>query len=252
MTPDYIYNIIIIPWAFLGLTTFFLLFFITAPYGRHNKKMGIMVSGKWGWIIQETISPLIFGYFFLMGDSIKTPSMWIFFILWIGHYFNRSIIYPMRQKNAKDTALIVVFSAILFNIINGFINGYYLGSQELVQNQYTNYLYSYNFIAGIIIFIVGVIINVKSDEILFNLRKNNDGYKIPSSFMYKYISCPNYFGEIIEWIGFAVMVWSLPAFVFVFWTICNLVPRAVSHHKWYHSKFSDYPKSRKAIIPFIL
>ena len=108
------------------------------------------------------------------------------------------------------------------------------------------------FYVGIIIFIVGVIINVKSDEILFNLRKNNDGYKIPSSFMYKYISCPNYFGEIIEWIGFAVMVWSLPAFIFVFWTICNLVPRAVSHHKWYHSKFSDYPKSRKAIIPFIL
>ena len=62
---------------------------------------------------------------------------------------------------------------------------------------------------------------------------------------------PNYFGEIIQWIGFSVMVWSLPAFVFVFWTICNLVPRAVSHHKWYHSKFSDYPKSRKAIIPFI-
>ena len=95
--------------------TFFMLFFITAPYGRHNKKMGLMISGKWGWIIQETISPLTFGYFFLAGNSLKTPSMWIFFILWIGHYFNRSIIYPIRQKNAKDTALIVVFSAILFN-----------------------------------------------------------------------------------------------------------------------------------------
>ena len=178
--------------------------------------------------------------------------MWIFFILWIGHYFNRSIIFPFRQKYAKDTAVIVVISAISFNIINGFINGYYLGSAELSQNQYTDYFQSYNFILGLIIFISGAYINIRSDEILFNLRKENDGYKIPQSFLYKYISCPNYFGEIIEWTGFAIMVWNVPGFVFVLWTIFNLVPRAVSHHKWYKERFSDYPSSRKAIIPFIL
>ena len=93
---------------------------------------------------------------------------------------------------------------------------------------------------------------IKSDEILFNLRKENDGYKIPQNFLYKYISCPNYFGEIIEWAGFAIMVWSLPALSFLLWTMFNLIPRAVAHHKWYHSKFSDYPKERKAVIPFIL
>ena len=252
MTPDYIYNIIIIPWAFLGLTTFFLLFFITAPYGRHNKKMGIMVSGKWGWIIQETISPLTFGYFFLIGDSIKTPSMWIFFILWIGHYFNRSIIYPMRQKNAKDTALIVVFSAILFNIVNGFINGYYLGNLSGNRYQEIEYLQQPNFIIGLIIFIIGLIINLKSDTILLRLKKENKGYQIPKSFLYKYISCPNYLGEILEWVGYAFMTFCMPGFIFACWTIFNLLPRALDHHKWYKNKFPDYPKNRKAIIPFIL
>ena len=100
--------------------TFFILFFVTAPYGRHNKKMGFMMSGKWGWIIQEIISPLTFAHFFIRGDSVKTPEMWVFFALWMGHYFNRSVIFPFRQKYAKDTAVIVVFSAIFFNIINGF------------------------------------------------------------------------------------------------------------------------------------
>tara|TARA_Y100001970_G_scaffold3377_1_gene3889 strand:+ start:8087 stop:8845 length:759 start_codon:yes stop_codon:yes gene_type:complete len=247
-----IYDFIILPWIGLGIFAFLTLFFITAPYGRHNKKMGPMMSGKWGWIIQEIISPLTFAHFFIRGDSIKTPEMWIFFILWVGHYFNRSIIFPFRQKYAKDTAVIVVISAISFNIINGFINGYYLGSAELSQNQYTDYFQSYNFILGLIIFISGAYINIRSDEILFNLRKENDGYKIPQSFLYKYISCPNYFGEIIEWTGFAIMVWNVPGFVFVLWTIFNLVPRAVSHHKWYKERFSDYPSSRKAIIPFIL
>ena len=64
---------------------------------------------------------------------------------------------------------------------------------------------------GIIIFFIGAYINIKSDEILFSLRKENSGYKIPKTFMYKYISCPNYFGEIIEWLGFAIMTWSFPA-----------------------------------------
>jgi len=214
--------------------------------------MGPMMNGRLGWFIQEIISPLTFALFFIRGDSIKTPEMWIFFILWIGHYLNRSIIFPIRQKNAKDTALIVVFAAILFNVINGFINGFYLGSQTFVQNQYTDYFISYNFIIGLVIFITGAFINIKSDEILFNLRKNNEGYSMPKTFMYKYISCPNYFGEIIEWFGFAIMVWNLPAFIFVLWTIFNLLPRAIAHHKWYKNQFENYPSNRKAIIPFIL
>ena len=251
MNLELIYNTIIYPWLYLGIFTFFILFFITAPYGRHNKRMGPMMNGKWGWFIQEIISPLTFAHFFIRGDSIKTPEMWIFFILWVGHYFNRSIIFPLRQKDAKDTAVLVVSLAILFNIMNGFINGYYLGSQSFVQDQYSNYFTSMNFILGLIVFITGAFINIKSDEILFSLRKQKKGYSIPQNFMYKYISCPNYFGEIIEWLGFAIMVWSLPAFIFVFWTMFNLIPRAVAHHKWYKNKFSDYPKNRKAIIPFI-
>jgi len=250
MDLNTIYQSILMPWLGLGIFTFILLFFITAPYGRHSKTMGPMMSGKWGWIIQEIISPICFGYFFLVGESVKTPAMWIFFALWIGHYFNRSVIYPFRQKNAKDTAIIVVMSAIFFNIINGFINGYYLGSIATIE--YQNYIYSSNFIIGIITFTFGLIINIKSDEILFNLRKEENGYQIPKTFLYNYISCPNYFGEILEWLGFAIMVWNLPGLIFVLWTFFNLVPRAVSHHKWYHQKFPDYPKSRKAVIPFIL
>ena len=34
-------------------------------------------------------------------------------------------------------------------------------------------------------------------------------------------------------------------------TFANLAPRAWSHHKWYRKKFPDYPKQRRAVIPFI-
>ncbi|MBP7389456.1 MAG: hypothetical protein KA841_03570, partial [Chitinophagales bacterium] len=78
------------------------------------------------------------------------------------------------------------------------------------------------------------------------------GYKIPNGFLFKYISCPNHFGEMVEWFGFALMMGQLPAYAFALWTIVNLMPRALDHHRWYREKFADYPKERNAVVPFIL
>ena len=63
---------------------------------------------------------------------------------------------------------------------------------------------------------------------------------------------PNYFGEIIEWAGFALATWSLPGLAFAIYTAANVGPRALSHHRWYREKFGDYPPKRKALIPFVL
>jgi 3-oxo-5-alpha-steroid 4-dehydrogenase 1 len=49
------------------------------------------------------------------------------------------------------------------------------------------------------------------------------------------------------------MAWNLPALSFAVWTAVNLIPRALDHHKWYKSYFKEeYPKQRKAVIPFLL
>jgi len=77
-------------------------------------------------------------------------------------------------------------------------------------------------------------------------------YKIPNGGLFRWISCPNYLGEIIEWVGWALATWSLPGMSFALWTAANLIPRAISHHKWYKTKFKDYPHRRKAIIPGVL
>ena len=69
---------------------------------------------------------------------------------------------------------------------------------------------------GIILFISGATINLISDHMLLKLKGTDNCYKIPSGFLYNYIACPNYFGEIIEWIGFAIMTWSFPGLIFAF------------------------------------
>jgi protein-S-isoprenylcysteine O-methyltransferase Ste14 len=146
----------------------------------------------------------------------------------------------------------IMGSAIIFNIINTFIQGEWLFHLSPLTMYANEWLKDPRFISGLCIFAAGYYINKQSDNILRNLRKPGEtGYKIPEGGMYRFISCPNYFGELLEWIGWAFMTWSPAGIFFVIWTAANLLPRARSNHKWYLEKFPSYPTERKAVIPFV-
>ncbi len=187
-------------------------------------------------------------YYILHNTNLYTINT-IFISLWILHYFNRTIIYPLRIKTkGKRMPLIIAASALIFNIINGLINGYYLSNTNYLEINY------YILLLGLIIFFTGLIININSDNKLIGLRLKieENKYVIPNGGLFNYISCPNFFGELIEWLGFAIITLNLGSLSFFIWTFINLVPRAISHHKWYKDNFKDYPKNRKAIIPKLL
>jgi 3-oxo-5-alpha-steroid 4-dehydrogenase 1 len=94
--------------------------------------------------------------------------------------------------------------------------------------------------------------NLWADSILLGLRNSERRhYSVPQGGLFRAISCPNYLGEIVEWGGFALMAWSLPALSFFIWTAVNLIPRALNHHHWYKKQFEDYPPERRALIPFL-
>ena len=217
-----------------------------APYGRHtSKKWGISIDNKLGWIIMELpallVCPAIYFYF-----KIDFDISIMFICLWIIHYFNRTIIFPFRIKTkGKKMPLAIVLSAFFFNIVNGLINGYFLSNIDM-------HSVSIFLITGFLLFVLGLYINISSDNKLINLRKIKKGYFIPKGGLFKYISCPNFFGEILEWFGFALMTFNIGSLSFFIWTCCNLIPRALAHHKWYKNKFNEYPKERKAILPFLI
>jgi 3-oxo-5-alpha-steroid 4-dehydrogenase 1 len=247
------FNQFVIAWLILAVLLFPLLLKITAPYGRHIKKnWGPVINNRAGWIIMELPALLVFAYFFLIGNLGKNAISWIFFGFWILHYIHRVLIFPLNIKTkGKKMPVVIMFMAIFFNFVNGYINGYYLGSIKMF-NEIDN-VFIIRLIIGMLIFLSGLYINWHSDYYLLNLRKPGEtDYKIPQKFMFKYVSCPNYFGEILEWTGFVTMTWSLPALAFLIWTAVNLIPRALSHHRWYKSNFEAYPINRKAIFPFIL
>ena len=239
-------------WIGLGAVTFISLFFIEAPYGRHQRKgWGPEIPSRLGWVLMETPSLLIMVAFFMTGSHQEDVAAWVFLCMWGGHYINRSWIYPFRcRTDGKTMPLSIALMAILFNGVNASINGYFLF--HLAPTFGTAWLTTPWFIGGVAVFAVGMVINLHSDQILLDLRGDGTGgYKIPRGGLYRWVTCPNYLGEILEWVGFAIATYALPAVAFAVWTIANLAPRARAHDKWYREKFPDYPESRKALIPFI-
>jgi protein-S-isoprenylcysteine O-methyltransferase Ste14 len=234
-------------WILIALIVLPVNLIYKAPYGKHStKKWGKSIDNKTGWILMELPAlltcPLIY---FAIVEEINLSI--VFIIFWITHYFNRTIIYPLRIKTkGKKIPIAIVASAFFFNMVNGVFNGYFL---TLVQFESISEFY---LILGFIIFIIGFYINISSDNLLIKLRTNQKGYVIPNGKLFNYVSCPNFFGEIIEWLGFAIMTLNPGSLSFLIWTICNLIPRSKAHHKWYKENFENYPKKRKAVIPYLL
>jgi len=243
-------NTLTLIWIIIGILLFPVLIKNKVPYGRHtSQKWGITISNKIGWILMELPALLVCPIYYIFYNSNLYTINTLFILLWVLHYFNRTIIYPLRIKTkGKRMPLIIAALALFFNVINGLINGYYLSNTNYVEINY------YVLLFGFIIFFTGLIINIRSDNKLIGLRLKNEEnkYVIPNGELFNYISCPNFFGELVEWLGFAIITVNLGSLSFFIWTFINLVPRAISHHKWYKDNFKDYPKNRKAIIPKLL
>ena len=234
------------------MITFFSLFKLTAPYGRHIKSgWGYELSARLGWIVMESPTIFIilgFAYFF---KDIFTIAHYVFLLIWLLHYVHRTLIWPfIAEMRGKKMPIAIPASAFCFNLVNVPIQGYFiLGSTSYTSSWLTNPV----FIIGLVIFMLGMSINIISDYYLIRLRKKlGPGYHLPNKYLFKYISSPNYFGEMIEWLGWAILTWSYAGLIFFIWTVANLFPRAIANHKWYQNKFENYPKNRKAIIPGIV
>jgi 3-oxo-5-alpha-steroid 4-dehydrogenase 1 len=240
---------LLVGWFVLGAVVFVALFFIAAPYGRHIRHgWGITIDNKLGWVLMEAPAPIVFAVCFVLGDSVNAVAV-VFLILWEAHYLHRAFIYPFgRRGSAKPMPLVIMSFGFIFNVMNGYLNGRYIFTFSGGYD--SRWLIDPRFILGTALFVIGYIINRRADYILRELRQPGEsGYKISNHRLYRWVSSPNYLGEIIIWTGWAVATWSLPGLAFAFWTAANLVPRAKAHHDWYRQTFPDYPPERKALVP---
>ncbi len=247
---QFYFGLLIAYWVLGGLTAINLMF-RSAPYGRYARKgWGPDIGATAGWIIMEAPASLAPLALFLLSDRRDTV-LWVFTLIWQLHYFHRAFVFPFRRRGGGTMPLAIALTAVVFNLGNAYLNWRFLAQLGPVYDP--NWLTDPRFVVGTAVFLVGFVINQHADYVLLHLRKPGEtGYKIPYGGMYRFVSCPNYLGELVEWIGWAILTWSLGGLTFAFWTAANLVPRALSHHRDYHKRFPEYPADRKAVIPFLL
>ncbi|MBN1654197.1 MAG: DUF1295 domain-containing protein [Deltaproteobacteria bacterium] len=252
MNNPILFDRIIIGWLALAAIVFFVLRLISAPYGKHARSgWGPSINSTVGWIVMEAPASIGLACCFGFSDSTRSITAWIFVGLWQAHYLYRAFFYPFTlMGKSKPVPWSVVIIGLIFNTANSLLHGAYLFF--LSEGYPDAWILDARFIGGTTLYLGGTVINRQSDAILNRLRSTGDmSYKIPYGSMYQWISCPNYFGEIVLWLGWAIATWSLPGLAFSLWTVANLAPRAKAHHLWYRNYFADYPARRKALIPWL-
>jgi steroid 5-alpha reductase family enzyme len=154
------------------------------------------------------------------------------------------------MRSGAPIPVVLTLMAITFNVLNAYINARWVSH---LGDYRTDWLLDPRFLAGAALFLGGLALNIGSDRTLRRLRRPGEsGYRIPYGGGYRWVSCPNYLGEIVEWFGWALATWSAAGLAFALYTTANLAPRAVAHHGWYRERFTDYPTGRRALVPYVL
>lgn len=249
----------------LAAVVFVSLYFVDASYGAFTtNKWGKTINNKLAWFLMEFPIFLAMLIIWLASPHRFETVPMVFLLIFEIHYFQRSLIFPWLMKGKKSQmSLSIMFTGIAFNILNAVMQGYWIFFESFNCN-YTVLGYSYTdiawlrspqFIIGLCIFILGFIVNLRSDYIIRHLRKSDDDNKhyLPSGFLFDYVTSANYLGELLEWLGFAILTWSLSGLVFFIWTFANLVPRANAIYKRYQKEFPEEMRQRhlKRVFPFI-
>jgi hypothetical protein len=249
--PDGPYRWFVYAELALAAVTFVALCFVVAPYGgRHGRPgWGPTVPARVGWVVMEAPACVLFLVFYLLGEHRAQLVPLLFLLLWQAHYVQRAFVYPLLMRSGSRMPVLVVLLAIAFNTLNAWVNARWVSH----YGEYgPEWLTDARFWVGVVLFAGGYALNVSSDRILRRLRRAGGGYRIPQGGGFRYVSSPNYLGEMVEWTGWAVATWSLAGAAFALYTIANLAPRAVANHRWYRDTFDDYPRERRALLPFLL
>eukprot|EP00931_Biecheleriopsis_adriatica_P026443 TRINITY_DN16098_c0_g1_i1.p1 TRINITY_DN16098_c0_g1~~TRINITY_DN16098_c0_g1_i1.p1 ORF type:complete len:271 (-),score=43.80 TRINITY_DN16098_c0_g1_i1:209-994(-) len=130
-----------------------------------------------------------------------------------------------------------------------------LAHQQLQITEYSHPASTPLCVLGISMAIVGQLGNFYHHYLLAVLRKGKagagEGYTIPMGGLFRYVTMPHYFCELVAWLGLACVTQQLNAFLAVTGMVSYLSGRSVATTRWYKSKFATYPLERRHLFPFL-
>lgn len=227
------------------------------------KDLGPQIGWKTLFLLEYSGPLLVYGLvalrpWILYGDRAQETSLSTTAIIalgcWSAHYVKRIL----------ETLFVHRFSHGTMPIRNFFKNcGYYWGFALYVAYHVNHPFFTppplYFQIFGLALFAVSELGNLSIHILLRNLRP--EGTKVrkipvpngnPLTLLYNFVSCPNYTYEFGAWLGFTILTSCIPAGLFGLAGLYQMAVWALAKHRNYKKEFPNYPKNRKAILPFIL
>lgn len=164
------------------------------------------------------------------------------------------VIIPAHRRESVYTYTDDVNSILIENLPHKLCLLLFTGSPDVRMSQV-----SMSQVAGIFLFLYAWYHQFQCAIILANLRKNSKGqvvtsaHKIPRGGLFELLSSPHLTCEVLLYLALSLILRQSPTFQFVFfWVASNQIETAFLSHWWYKKTFSDYPKQRKAFIPYVL
>lgn len=115
-------------------------------------------------------------------------------------------------------------------------------------------------IIGVVLFLTASYVQFDSHRILANLRKDTTGriyttkHSIPKGKWFDLVSSPHYMAEILIYLSITIVLSgrSLTWWMVFLFVVTNQIFVGMFNHSWYLKTFENYPKTRRAIIPYVL
>jgi len=180
------------------------LFVTSAPYGKHAEGGGCLKSWKGPllpakacWVLMECPTLVLTVVLVWIGPSdclMARPSNVIILGLFVLHYIQRTLIYPLRIRGGAPMPTVIFISALTFCAWNGYLQVRNLTHLSCQDEEFSSLsdarLWNPAFYFGVALFLAGFSANLHSDAILRNLRKPGEtGYKIPRGGLFEYVWC---------------------------------------------------------------
>ena len=199
------FDIFLIVMALLAAVVYAALHFFEAGYGYlFDRRYGPPVPNRVGWMVMESPVFILMCVLWASSERMWQAGPLALFCLFQAHYLQRAFIFPLLIRGKGRMPLGIVVMGMVFNTLNALMQGgwiFYVSPADYYAGWFAQ---PYIYIGGAL-FVAGMAVNLHSDHIIRHLRRPGDTrHYIPRGGMFRYVSSANYFGELLEWVGFAV------------------------------------------------
>ncbi|BFZ54653.1 Very-long-chain enoyl-CoA reductase [Savitreella phatthalungensis] len=212
------------------------------------KDLGPQISWR-GVFVAEYAGPLILHPLIFAIYREHSSGQWMTLGMVVLHFLKREYETLFVHRFSADTMPLsnLFKNCAYYWIVGGALLAATTYSPQFAQETYKFPRYQ------VLLWVFSELANWRTHKILRDLRPpGTRERRIPRGFGFDMVSCPNYTFEVASWVAVALITNAWSCWAFALLGFAQMTQWAFKKHRRYIKEFKDYPKDRKAIIPYIL